>query len=225
MNLKVLVIISSLFIFIGCSDTDDKKSFKVDIKNNTNAQPLSPLVVLSHNEDYHLFKMGMPASIELEHLAEGGNHIPLALSKTSNNDIYNTFFKSEAIPPGGTQSIILSSINHEYKYLSIATMLVNTNDAFIGETGLNISSLNVGESIRINAPVWDAGTEANSELAETIPGPVGSGEGFNAIRDDNNQVVIHPGVISNNDGLTYSALDANLRFLNPGAVIFITRIK
>ncbi|PSV88682.1 spondin domain-containing protein [Photobacterium iliopiscarium] len=225
MNLKLLVIISSLFIFLGCSDTDNTKAFKVTVKNNTNSQPLSPFVVLSHNEDYHLFKIGMPASIELEHLAEGGNHLPLAVSKTSNNNIYNTFFKSEEIPPGGTESIILSSINHKHKYLSIASMLVNTNDAFIGETGLNISSLNVGEVIKINAPVWDAGTEANSELAATIPGPVSSGEGFNPIRNDKNQVVIHPGVISNDDGLTYSALDTNLRFLNPGAVIFITRIK
>lgn len=225
MNLKILVIIASFLIFTGCSDNDNKKAFKVEVKNNTNSQPLSPLVALSHNENYQLFKVGMPASIELEHLAEGGNNNPLVVSKESNKNIYNTFSSTEVIPPGGTGTIILSSISNEENYLSIASMLVNTNDAFIGETGIYISYLKVGESITINAPVWDTGTEANSELAATIPGPVGSGEGFNAVRDDNNQVVIHPGVISNDDGLTSSALDTNFRFLNPGAVILITRIE
>ena len=73
--------------------------------------------------------------------------------------------------------------------------------------------------------VWDSGTELNDELAATIPGPAGGGEGFNTTRDDNDVVSFHSGVISQDDGLTTSALSANHRFLNPGARITITRTE
>ena len=63
-------------------------------------------------------------------------------------------------------------------------------------------------------------------LAVTIPGPAGGGEGFNAVRDDSNDVVaFHAGVVSQDYGLANSALSANHRFLNPGAKLTITRIE
>jgi hypothetical protein len=77
----------------------------------------------------------------------------------------------------------------------------------------------------MNMSVWDAGTEANDELAATIPGPAGGGEGFNADRNDDDRVAFHSGVISQDDGLASSALSANHRFLNPGAQLVITRIE
>lgn len=105
-------------------------------------------------------------------------------------------------------------------------MFVNTNDAFVGETGLSLKSLAVGESYEMSMNVWDSGTELNDELAETIPGPAGGGEGFNAARNDSSDVVaFHAGVVSQDDGLANSALSANHRFLNPGAKVTITRVE
>jgi len=72
---------------------------------------------------------------------------------------------------------------------------------------------------------YDAGTEANSETAATIPGPAAGGEGYNSTRDDRDTVGGHPGVISADDGLTGSALDASHRFDNPVARITITRLE
>ncbi|MCV6038334.1 spondin domain-containing protein, partial [Escherichia coli] len=84
---------------------------------------------------------------------------------------------------------------HRYGYLSLASMLVNTNDAFVGETGLSLKALAVGESYEMNMNVWDSGTELNDELAATIPGPAGGGEGFNSTRNDmNDAVAFHAGV-------------------------------
>ena len=77
----------------------------------------------------------------------------------------------------------------------------------------------------MNMNVWDSGTELNDELAATIPGPAGGGEGFNTTRDDTDVVSFHPGVISQDDGLATSALSGNHRFLNPGARITITRTE
>ncbi len=111
------------------------------------------------------------------------------------------------------------------QYLSAASMLVNTNDAFVGESGLSLKSLAVGDTFVMNMNVWDSGTELNDELAATIPGPAGGGEGFNSVRNDNDVVSFHSGVISQDDGLTTSALSTNHRFLNPGARITITRTE
>ncbi len=56
--------------------------------------------------------------------------------------------------------------------------------------------------------------------------PAGGGEGFNAARNDTNDVVaFHAGVVSKDDGLANSALSANHRFLNPGAKLTITRVE
>jgi hypothetical protein len=104
-------------------------------------------------------------------------------------------------------------------------MLVNTNDGFVGETQLDIGSLAIGESLNMNMAVWDAGTEANDESAATIPGPAAGGEGYNSVRDDNDRVSFHAGVISQDDGLASSVLNATHRFLNPGARLTITRTE
>ena len=98
-------------------------------------------------------------------------------------------------------------------------MLVNTNDGFIGLNGVDISELGIDESLVLYARVYDAGTEANTETAATVPGQ--GGEGMNAARDDRDFIA----VVSQDDGLATSALDASHRFDNPAARIVITRIQ
>jgi len=63
-------------------------------------------------------------------------------------------------------------------------MLVNTNDSFTGLNAWDLSKLAVGDSWSTNVGVYDAGTEINSELLGTIPGPADGGDGtdFNAMR-------------------------------------------
>ena len=68
-------------------------------------------------------------------------------------------------------------------------MFVNTNDAFTGLTP-DPSMLNVGDSVTLSMPIWDAGTEANTEEAMTIP--VQQVEGFNASREIRDTVAYHP---------------------------------
>ncbi len=61
--------------------------------------------------------------------------------------------------------------------LSIATMLVDTNDAFTGLNAMDISNMEVGDSRAFMAPSWDSGTEANLETADTMPGPAAAAAG------------------------------------------------
>ena len=81
----------------------------------------------------------------------------------------------------------------------------------------------MGESLRITAPAYDAGTEANSERAAGIPGPAAGGEGFNAVRDDEDFVRGHSGVVSSQDGLDDSVLTGAHRWDNPVFSLVVTR--
>ncbi|RMH22958.1 MAG: hypothetical protein D6698_00320, partial [Gammaproteobacteria bacterium] len=107
--------------------------------------------------------------------------------------------------------------------MSVASMLVNTNDGFAAKKEIDISNLAVGESLMVSLNALDAGTEANDELQANIPGPAAGGEGFNAQRNDVDRVYGHAGVISQDDGLATSILGQAHRFDNPVAKLVITR--
>ena len=100
------------------------------------------------------------------------------------------------------------------------------NDTFTGLSLVDVSSLEVGGSITRTTVAYDAGTEANTETAETVPGPAASGEGFNPVRDDTADIIaMHPGIVSNQDGLTTSVLGIEHKFDNPVSKIVITRTQ
>ena len=122
------------------------------------------------------------------------------------------------------ESIILNTSSSNTLYLSIATMLVNTNDGFTGKTGIDINQMAIGDTISMTTVALDAGTEGNSELAGTIPGSADGGEGFNAERNDVDYVALHPGIVGMDDGLQSSVLNGDHRFDNPVVRILITRL-
>ncbi|NMH66945.1 hypothetical protein HC757_17445 [Shewanella sp. SHSM-M6] len=195
--------------------------YSVTVTNLTANQPLSPMAVIAHSADMSLFRVTEPASVALEKLAEGGDTTGLvALFGVS-----HLARGIEAIPPGMSDTVSLSIPTPLVAGLSVATMLVNTNDAFATVNGYDLRSLALGDEVDLYALAYDAGTEANSEARGTMPGPADNGEGFNAARDDVNRVHIHPGVISADDGLGDSVLSASHRFNNPVAKIKIHRSR
>ncbi|HGY9613988.1 spondin domain-containing protein [Vibrio sp. SCSIO 43155] len=231
MKYRILLVAASVGLLAGCPSDDDNdvvKSYRytINVANLTANQPMSPLAILAHNDKYKLFEIGKSSSVELEHLAEGGSNAELLALKDSNDYVYQTLSGNGLVLPGSSDSVTFTVDPHKAGYVSVASMFVNTNDAFVGETGLSLKSLAVGESYEMSMNVWDSGTELNDELAATIPGPAGGGEGFNGTRNDTNDVVaFHAGVVSKDDGLANSALSANHRFLNPGAKLTITRVE
>lgn len=232
-NYRLLLLAASVALLAGCptdSDDDDPAppeetfaTFSVEVKNTSTNQPLSPLAVIGHSSDYQLFTIGEPASEALEMLAESGDNSALLNKQIEGVSVQMA--GSGVIPPSGNDTVTVTMDTSASPYLSVASMLVNTNDAFVAETAMDLASLAVGESVRIAMPAWDSGTEANDEAAETIPGPAAGGEGFNSSRDDNDRVSFHAGVISKDDGLDTSVLDASHRFQNPAAQLIITRTE
>nr|WP_086938486.1 spondin domain-containing protein [Thaumasiovibrio occultus] len=234
MNYFKLLPLSAVLVLAGCPFDDDgssntsppaapaalERQFEITVTNLTANQPLSPATALLHDDGYSLFEIGQAASDNLEQLAEAGDNS----GYQSSSDIVQFASGSDVIPPGSSDTLTVDVPNAEY--LTVATMLVNTNDAFAANDGLDLNTIAVGESVTVTLLVWDAGTEANSESAATIPGPAGGGEGFNANRDDSDDsVASHAGVISQDDGLATSALSANHRFQQPAVRMEVKRTQ
>ena len=181
---------------------------------------MSPLAVVLHNENYKVYTLGESASAALENLAEGGDNSVLIDTSTGTTDVEQSFSASGLIAPGVTVDVTVDS---NAGHLSLATMLVNTNDGFIGLNAYDLSLLSKGDEATVELPTYDAGTEVNSETSGTVPAQ--GGEGFNADRDDSNGLVrVHAGVVTADDGLSSSALSSIHRFDNPTAKVTIKRI-
>jgi hypothetical protein len=195
-------------------------SYSVTVTNLTYAQPLSPLAVVLHG-DSKMWITGEAASQALEKLAESGDHGDFisdssALASNSGEGV---------VMPGLVSTIEVSTTDRNATFFTTATMLVNTNDAFTGLTGVDISSMAIDDVKSWNLNVYDSGTEANSEAMGTIPGPADGGTGFDEARNDANFVALHSGVVSQDDGLSSSVLTQAHRFDNPAIKLSITRTK
>ena len=203
-------------------------SFNVTVSNLTNAQPLSPVAVIAHGAPFALFSVGEPATAGLEVLAEGGDNTALLDEADASGSVIATVSGAAPIGPAGSEtvSVEITESNVATVRLSVGTMLVNTNDAFSGVNGMDIGGMAVGEVRMARAIAYDAGTEANTESAADIPGPVAGGEGFNAARSDrSDQVAMHAGVVSRDDGFATSDLTNQHRFDNPVVMVRIERIN
>ena len=215
---KTLIFSSLVIALTACSDRDDdmdsmdNQMYRIKITNLTNAQPLSPPVAMLLSESVSFWEIGEAASVALETLAEGGDGSVLLSLNAANPQHADT----AALVPGASTEFTLEMEHSADNHLSVAGMLVNTNDAFSGVSAVNLDDLGSGHKMTFFSYVYDAGTEMNTEAVGTIPGPVDGGEGFNAARDDVTSVVtFHSGVVSADDNHAASTLSEADKFDNP----------
>jgi len=228
--LGVSIAAISLITASGCSDSDNddividkpELSFEVTVTNLTSNQPLSPIATVIHEDSYNPWAIGSSASEGLELLSESGDGGQF-LTEADNAGAYASLAGNGLILPGESDTLTIQTTEYAQLNLSLATMLVNTNDAFAGLKGIDISNLSIGEEINLSIPVYDAGTEMNAETAGSIPGPADGGEGYNVVRDDIDFVARHPGVVSDIDGYDGSVLDSSHRFDGLVAKLLIRR--
>jgi hypothetical protein len=200
--------------------------YEISVLNLTGGQPLSPITIVIHDDMYGIFSIGESASAGLELLAEGGDNADLLSEAGANAGVAGTGSGGGALPPGATEIITVSvdEAAAARTHLSLVSMLVNTNDALTASLDVDIMGLAVADSITMDTLSYDAGTEANTELTGTIPGPADGGEGFNAARDDiADEVRGHGGVVTADDGHMDSVLSQAHRWDNPVARVIITR--
>jgi len=223
-RLILLLLILTGLGLSGCNHEKGVAMYQVDLTNLTHQQPLSPLAVILHDQSFRIWNEGMPASEDIERLAEGGDNSMLLQTVTANQSHTATASGSGLILPGHTDSVTISKKYRSNTALTIASMLVNSNDAFTGINAVDVTGIKANEPLTLWAHALDAGTEGNDELAATIPGPAGGGEGYNSNRNDRNIITVHAGIISTDDGLPLSTLDNTHRFDNPVARIVISRL-
>ncbi len=214
------------------SNTSQDAQFSIRLTNLTHAQPMSPVAVMLHRNGFNSFIDGETASRALEVLAEDGDNTEVLQEVQAATQHVASGSTASAISPRAISDAVTLNVptaDLADLRLSVVSMLVHTNDGFTGANAENISNMAVGASMTINGPTWDAGTENNTELATSLPGPDFSGEGFNAVRDDIiDKVRFHQGAVTNasvESGLPTSDLEERHRFLNPTSRIVITRTQ
>lgn len=226
-------LLSAAMVLSACSDNDNNDdvvvtppepvtyTYQIDVVNLTNGQPVSPIAVALHDIDTPLWAIGESATDGLALLAESGDNSEF-LAMT---ELLATASADDPTPPGESVSVTISIDDNDTAALTVAAMLGNTNDAFTGFTAMDLSKLNVGEAMTRFSVTYDAGTEANTESAMSVPGPAAGGEGPSEGREAHDFVTMHPGVVSSEGGLSSSVLTADQRFDNPTLRISVMRME
>ncbi|MCP4277600.1 MAG: hypothetical protein GY779_14730 [Gammaproteobacteria bacterium] len=204
----------------------------VEITNLTNGIYFTPLLVAAHHRNQHLFELGESASPELQAMAEGGNIAGLIAEVSSAGGDYVADPAEGLLAPGMSTTAELDVSGK--RGLSVAAMLLPTNDGFVGLDNIKIPIKSGTYTFFLRG--YDAGTEANDEIvngggAPGIPGipadPGGhAGTGGTGVAgdDDNANVHIHRGNVGDQDPTGgASDLDSGAhRWANPVARVVIT---
>lgn len=177
------------------------------------AQPLSPLVAATHERGMHVWRHGHEASDELELVAEDAIHGPMLDMLSASPRVIGTSVGAGPILPGASDSFMLEGGNGAR--LSLVSMLVNTNDGFVGVDALRLPAQG---TFRFHLFALDAGTEENTELHSDIPGPCcGNPESG---PDEEGRIRLHGGIQGHGD------LDADqYGWQGPAALIEISRVR
>jgi len=161
------------------------KVLRLNVTNVSYKQDFSKSLITLHSlTNFELFTPGGNASVNLEMLAEGGlthNWDVLVTEDTFSNFSKPHFHIGNAIPAGETLTLeVLATTTNQF--ISMAAKMNQTNDGF---AGVHLFKFNVSDDPVLEEFVgyaWDAGTEANDELAKNIIGAPFFGQGYNASR-------------------------------------------
>jgi len=208
------------------ASASDRRSvtYKVTVTNITrgsgadSGQILNGLTVLTHNRKVRLFSLGEPAREDLALLAEDAANADLVSNMSANPNVCDVQTIDGVILPGDSAEVLVT-VSGGCHYLTLAAMMVTTNDAFIA-----LNSVPLWWQNEHLALAYDAGSEANTENCDDIPGPpcgnvnrVGGGEGY---------VSIHSGIHGTAGGVATSDLNpADRDWRNPAAYITVERMR
>ena len=190
-----LVIASLVFTFIAAQayagSGYGRTMLRVTIKNLTRGQIFSPPLVVSHDKQFQLFETGEPATDDLARLAEDGDSSGLIDMVQNNPHVLDYATSGGPVLPGKSVTIDVPA-NLRFNRISLAGMLVTTNDGFVAVRGESIPFGN--RKTTFYAQAYDAGSEANSEECAYIPGPPCGNGGVHDTADAEGYVHIHGGI-------------------------------
>jgi hypothetical protein len=166
-------------------------SYEVTITNITSNQVFSPPILVSHRSGISLFELGEAASDELALMAEDGDTSSLAAVLAQQADVNDIVLADGPILPGGSASYQIP-VSFSASQISVAGMLVNTNDTFFAINGVDLPpGRRAGGTRTYLAVGYDAGSEENNEDCGFIPGPACDGAGAGVRAPENAEGFIH----------------------------------
>ncbi len=147
--------------------------YRVTITNLTKGQTFTPMLIATHTPAARIFAPGTVASPQLQVLAEEGDTAMLAaLLRTTPTTVSEVVTGPPPLAglqtPGTTRTYDISG-GSNFTQLSLAAMLIPTNDAFVGANSVTLPS--GFDPIVVDLLAYDSGTEINDELCASIPGP------------------------------------------------------
>jgi hypothetical protein len=182
---------------------------------------ITPVWVGFHNGSFDTYNPGAPASLAVERIAEDGDTSFLAADfAASGAGSVDGTLGGGPIGPGSKVSAIfsLNPLSAASRYFSYASMLVPSNDAFIGNGNPlafqifdPMGNFLGADFIVLGSMVRDAGTEVNDEIPMNTAffGQMMPNTGVN----ENGVVMDHPGFLpAGSGGILDSAMFANADF-------------
>ena len=188
------------------------KQYDVTITNLTRGETFTPVMVATHKRSKKMFMLGHEASAALSAMAEGGDTSALSDSLMP----HSSESSGALLAPGMSVTIRVTAM--ENNRISVAAMLIPTNDAFIAVNGIKLPKDK--RTLSIMSPVYDAGSEPNDEMCANIPGPYCMGTGKSPEAGGEGYVHIHAGIHGIAD---LRAEDHDWR--NPAAKITIRQVQ
>jgi Spondin_N len=174
--------------------------YRVTITNLTKGQTFTPILIATHAPGTRIFSPGATASPQLQILAEEGDTAMLAALLRATPAMVGEVVTGPP-PLAGLQTPATTrtydiSGGSNFTQLSLAAMLIPTNDAFVGANGVTLPS--GFDPIVVDLLAYDSGTEVNDELCASIPGPSfnecgGPGGGARAGRGEG-AITVHNGM-------------------------------
>ncbi len=196
----------------------DGRTYAVSITNLHKFQVVTPPAVIAHKGGYALFQIGHAASDGLAELAETGSPAGVADEASLDLNVAAVATGGGPILPGHTQ-VIEIAVPEGAGLLSVAAMLAGTNDAFAAVRALRLPRGR--RTAQARGTVYDAGSEANNEDCDFIPGPpCGNGNNERATEGAEGFVHVHNGV---HGGAGLNPADSDWR--NPGIDISVRRVR
>ncbi len=182
----------------------ESEMFEITLTNLTmgeagmGGQILSPPIFAAHPAGINIAPVGEAPSEALIALAENGDTSGLA--EIADAAHANIAMAKDVVPPGGSVTVTITAdmVNSS---LSVASMLVSTNDAFIAATDVALFDADgMAVSAEIELMAYDAGSEDNTEAASDIPGPLGLDPAVDP-EGSNERVPTVDGVIASHAGI------------------------
>jgi hypothetical protein len=184
----------------GHYDSDAVETYRVTVENLTDNQTLTPAVVAAHDRSFRLYRNNRPASAGLQQLAENGG-VPLLLAELNGaagvHEAVATL--GGAIAPGASATAEITTAGGANR-ISVAAMLICTNDGFAGVSSARVSQRG-GQTTR-HGRAYDAGTEVNTQDFDDLVPPCAAMAGVDAGTGTSDPTLAENGVVLRHGGIT-----------------------